>query len=285
MDRLDFIEGSALTAALLEASAPKPGNVSPFARSGKTGFEHFIVSSAAIAPIMRKLANGDYSLGQGIFHAVNGSMSIQRGGNVHLGVILLFAPIAYAAGSSESLDLASLRREMKGVIENAGYEETVYVYNAIKHAEPAGVPKIVFDKSTLKRIIESKLSLRDWMSEGKEHNLIAGEYCSDYGLSFEIALPALLNTYRNGKDIFHSIIQAFLTVLSGNRDSLILGKFGEETAKEVSKRAGEALKSGEASEIENFDGYLRKNGINPGTTADIIASALYLGILSGEIGF
>ena len=272
-------------AALLEVSAPKPGNVSPFARSRNTGFEHFIASSAVIAPVMRKIAKGEHSLGQGIFHAVNRSMSVQKGGNVHLGVILLFAPIASAAGTAESMDLASLRREIKNVVESAGYEDTVYVYNAIKHAEPAGVPKIVFDKSTLKRIIDERLTLKDWMSEGKGHNLIAGEYCSDYRLSFEVALPAILKDYEKSRNMFYSITQAFLTVLSENSDSLILGKFGEETAKNVSKRAGEALDSGDESEMEKFDGYLREKGINPGTTADIIASALYLGILSGEIRF
>ncbi len=285
LSREELVEVSAVTAALLEASADKPGNVSPSHSKGNTRFEHYIASSAAIGPEMRRISTGEHSLGQGIFHAVNRSMSVQKGGNVHLGVILMFGPIASAAGSSESLDLASLRKEISAVLVSATYEDTVYVYNAMKHAEASGISEEALSEDALRMIIEKRMPLREWMAEGKDTNLIAGEYCSDYGITFENALPAILEGLDERKTILHSVRDAFLELLSKYPDSHIAGTFGDETAKEVSRRAREALKSGEESSAAELDGYLREKGINPGTTADITAAALYLGILSGEISF
>ena len=283
ISREELVDQSAFMAAMLEASAPKPGNVSPFHSKGKTRFEHFIASASAIAPVMGRIATGEFSLGQGIFHAVNRSMSVQKGGNVHLGVILLFAPISSAAGVSESLDLASLRREIGEVIASADHHDTVYVFNAIKYAEPSGVPKEPFTQKGLERIIGKEKSLKDWMKEGEEHNLIAREYVRDFEISFETALPALLNTYREGHDIFHSIVTSFLTVLSRYEDSLILGKFGREAAEDVRNRAKKVLRNLNDDYLRDFDAYLREKDMNPGTSADIVASALYLGVVSSEI--
>ena len=283
ISREELVEQSAFMAAMLEASAPKPGNVSPFYSKGKTRFEHFIASASAIAPVMGRIATGEFSLGQGIFHAVNRSMSVQKGGNVHLGVILLFAPISSAAGVSESLDLASLRREIADVIASADHHDTVYVFNAIKYAEPSGVPKKPFTKKGLEQIIGGKKSLKEWMKEGEGHNLIAREYVKDFEISFETALPALLNTYREGHNIFRSIVTSFITVLSRYEDSLILGKFGKEAAEDVRNRAKKVLRNLNGESLRDFDTHLREKGMNPGTSADIVASALYMGIVSGEI--
>ena len=283
ISREELVEQSAFMAAMLEVSAPKPGNVSPFHSKGKTRFEHFIASASAIAPVMGRIATGGFSLGQGIFHAVNRSMSAQKGGNVHLGVILLFAPISSAAGISESLDLASLRREIGEVIDSAGYQDTVYVFNAIKYAEPSGIQKEVFTEKELEQIIGREKRLKEWMKDGEEHNLIAREYARDFEISFETALPTLLNTYREGHDIFRSIVTSFITVLSRYEDSLILGKFGKEAAEDVRNRAKKVLRDLSDESLRDFDIYLREKGMNPGTSADIVASALYIGIVSGEI--
>ena len=285
LSREELVEVSAVTAALLEASADKPGNVSPLHSKGRTRFEHYIASSAAIGPEMRRISTGEHSLGQGIFHAVNRSMSVQRGGNVHLGVILLFGPMASAAGSSDSLDLASLRKEISAVLSSAAYEDTVYVYNAMKHAGASGISGDVLSEDALRRIIEERIPLKEWMAEGKDKNPIAGEYCSDYRITFEMTLPAIRERMDEGKTVSHAIREAFLEFLSKHPDSHIAGIFGDETAEDISRRAGEVLKSGETSSIAEFDAYLREKGINPGTTADLMASGLYLGLLSGEISF
>lgn len=282
ISREKFVEQSAFMAAMLEVAAPKPGNVSPYRKRGRTGFEHFIASSSAIAPVMGDIASGEFSLGQGIFHAVNRSMSIQSGGNVHLGIILLFAPIASAAGASESLDLASLRYEIGRTIDSGTYEDTIYIYNAIKHASPSGLPKEVFSERSLRKIIDEKKTVREWMSEGKKDNLIAREYCTDFEISFETVLPSIIESYRKKRDIFHAIIHAYLILLSRYEDSHIIAQFGKKAALDVKKRAMELLKNME-EKIGEFDRYLRDRDMNPGTSADMVASALYLGILSGEI--
>ena len=64
-------------------------------------------------------------------------------------------------------------------------------------------------------------------------------------------------------------------------------QLGMSVAREVSRRAGEALRLGGLTTEEGkkavleLDKYLRKGGINPGTTADLTASSLLVAILTG----
>ncbi len=283
IDRADYVSEKAVAAAVLEASAPKPGNVSPYHSHGKTRFEHFVASSSAIGPVMRKIASGDYSLGQGVFHAVNRSMNVQKGGNVHLGVILLFGPIASAAGSAPSLELSSLRRELAEVLRDATYEDTVYTYNAMKHSDASDIPKAALDESALKEIIDMKLPLLEWMDKGAEHSAIAREYASSYAASFEIALPAMKEMYEK-TDLLSAIVHSYIVLLTKYPDTHIASVHGKDAAEELKTFVVETLKGGGSPEkLEKIRKFIEEKGYNPGATADIVASALFIGLLSGEI--
>lgn len=284
IDRADLVAESAVMAAVLEASAPKPGNVSPAHPHGKTRYEHFLASSSALGPVVRKIATGDYSLGQGMFHGVNRSLTVQKGGNVHLGIMLLFGPISSAAGSADFLDAASLRREIGDVMKAATYEETVYVYNAIKHAEASGIPDKAMEESSLKEIIDRKLPLLDWMKRGADKSLVAGEYATDYEKSFEVTLPAIKSMLENGADILTAIVHSYIVLLSRFPDTHIAGIYGEKTAVELrdfvkNKLAG----GGNPEKLREIREFIEERGYNPGASADIVASALFIGLVSGEI--
>src|SRR3989442_2204544 len=56
------VAAAAQLACLLEASAPKPGNVSPFASFRDATYEDFLASAAAIGPAL-VAAGGRYALG------------------------------------------------------------------------------------------------------------------------------------------------------------------------------------------------------------------------------
>jgi len=64
-------------------------------------------------------------------------------------------------------------------------------------------------------------------------------------------------------------------------------ELGMSVAREVSRRAGEALRLGGLTTEEGrravleLDKNLRGRGINPGTTADLTASSLLVAILAG----
>ena len=98
----DTVAGCASLAALLEVSAyPKPGNVHRTRDFKDTKYEHFLAGSIPLGTYMGKAADEGNSLGIGsiIHQSVKSMLEWQSGGNVNLGIILLFTPIATAAGA------------------------------------------------------------------------------------------------------------------------------------------------------------------------------------------
>src|SRR5207253_154562 len=80
-------------ACLLEVSAPKPGNVSPFASFRDTTYEDFLASAAAIGPALA--GAGQRSLGATIRAAAEATARWAPS-NTNLGLVLLLAPLARA---------------------------------------------------------------------------------------------------------------------------------------------------------------------------------------------
>src|SRR5947208_4516279 len=88
------VAAAAQLACLLEASAPKPGNVSPFASFRDATYEDFLASAAAIGPAL--LMAGKRSLGATIRAGVEATARWAPS-NTNLGLVLLLAPLARAA--------------------------------------------------------------------------------------------------------------------------------------------------------------------------------------------
>ena len=87
--------GSAVQlACLLEASASKPGNVTPGRRFRDMSYEDFLASAAAIGPAFTRA--GERGLGATILEAIEATRRWTRA-NTNLGIILLAAPLARAA--------------------------------------------------------------------------------------------------------------------------------------------------------------------------------------------
>ena len=97
-------------AILLEVSAEKPGNVNLTSSFEGTICQHFLASAVAAGPSFqeaayrgtlvaeKKLGVGEVGLGQLIKTCASDVNAWQRGGNTILGTIMLFMPIAVAAG-------------------------------------------------------------------------------------------------------------------------------------------------------------------------------------------
>jgi triphosphoribosyl-dephospho-CoA synthase len=80
-------------------------------------------------------------------------------------------------------------------------------------------------------------------------------------------------------DIREAIVRAFLRELARAPDSLVVRRHGPEVAVDVAARAAEVLAAGAAwpDAAANFDRSLRSPvRVNPGTTADLVAAALYI---------
>lgn len=296
-------------AIILEVSADKPGNVNLVVDFEGTRVEHFLASSVAAGPSFyeaayrgieiaqkkRKLA--DAGLGELIKWGIKDIEEWQRGGNTLLGTIMLFAPLAVAAGMTPidkkyNMDYVVLRKNMDAVIKASTSQDSVAVYEAIDIAKPSGLncaPDLsVKDKKSKNRLIEENVTLHQVFKIAADYDDICSEWVKNFPITFDLAYPYLQNELKH-KDLNSSIVNTFLKVLATNPDTFISRKVGLEKAQEVSNGAKEILELGGSESAEGktalvaFDKRLRKagNDYNPGTTADITAAALALTTLSG----
>lgn len=276
---------SAQLALLLEVSAyPKPGNVSRTHDFVDTRYEHFLASSVAVYPVLREAAVRSEGVGELVRKGVEESIKWQSGGNTHFGALLLLIPLAMAAGACESFDMGEIERKAKEVMLNTNVDDAVEVYRAFPKAKVkvrTDVPELdVMDENSLKEIKEKKLSLYEILTISASYDLISRELVRGFEKTFGYA--SLLMDFATKRSINDAIAHAYLRFLSEEEDTFVKMKFGTEKSKYVLERAKEIVNSGYVrKEIEEFNEVLIREGINPGSTADIIAAALFVDILGG----
>ena len=272
----DRIATLAQAACLIEVSARKPGNVSPGRDFEDTTYEDFLLSAAAIGPAFRRVAEA--GVGETVRAAVQATR-VRVHANTNLGMVLLLAPLACAAGRESGPLRAALSRVLRGL----SVDDARAAYAAIRLANPGGLGRApaqdVCDEPTL--------SLREAMALAAERDTIAREYVSDYDVTFRLAVPAIQQARSRGWSRTEAAAEAYLCVLAEVPDTLIARKEGAARARAVSERAREVLSAGAAGSAERaraeaaFDGELRERGhrLNPGTSADLVAAALFVSLL------
>jgi triphosphoribosyl-dephospho-CoA synthase len=294
-------------AMLLEVSAAKPGNVNLTVGFEGTRVEHFLASAVAatasfeeaarrgIAVHDKNLSVNAVGMGQIIKRCAADINAWQKGGNTLLGTVILFVPIAVAAGmtpTEENFDLARLRENLRLTVESTTAEDAVHLYEAIALAKPSGLggaPDLDVNAPASKtRILGENVSLYDVFKIAASYDDVCSEWVSNYWITFDLAYPYLMQQLERG-DLNTAVVHTFLKILSEHPDTFIARKVGVEKAREVSLDAKKILELGglETSEgkksILDFDRKLRESGnqLNPGTTADLTAVALALCTLSG----
>ena len=91
--RTDVVRAAQL-ACVLEASAEKPGNVTPSHDFDDTSYEDMLRSGIALGPELG--CAGERGVGETVLAAVRASRGA-AGANTNLGIALLLAPLARAA--------------------------------------------------------------------------------------------------------------------------------------------------------------------------------------------
>jgi len=296
-------------AILLEVSAAKPGNVNFVVGFEGTRVEHFLSSAVAAAPSFEMAANrgiavsnhrlrvSDVGMGQIIKKCVADVNAWQKGGNTLLGTVILFAPLAVAAGMTPArgnfvFEIPRLRENVKLTVESTTPEDAVHLYEAIDIAKPSGLndaPDLdVHDPRSKERILKENVSLYQVFKIAAGYDDVCSEWVNNYPITFNLAYPYLREQLKS-RDLNTAIIHTFLKVLSEHPDTFIARKVGFKKASEISLDAKKVLRLG-GVETSNgrkstlkFDKRLRESGnlFNPGTTADITAAALALCTLSG----
>lgn len=275
------IAQAAQLAAVLEVSAAKPGNVGPEHRFRDAGYEDFLRSALAIGPAMADAVHA--GVGATILRAVADTRRVV-GANTNLGIILLFAPLARAAAEGTG----ELRSRLHRTLAALSVADAEAAYEGIRLASPGGLGQVpeqdVRDTPTV--------TLRAAMALAAPRDAIAREYMSDYAITFGIGEPALERAVAGGASLRAAATEAFLRILARVPDTLIARKCGVEMARRVSQRAAEVLEAGPPDTPERrialteLDIALRgrHNALNPGSTADLTAAALFVRLLEHNSG-
>jgi triphosphoribosyl-dephospho-CoA synthase len=263
-------------ACLLEVSAPKPGNVSPGRHFHDTRYEDFLASAVAIGPALA--AAGENPLGTTIRRAVEATLRWARS-NTNLGIVLLLAPLARAA----LREGAGLRERLRTVLAETTVTDAGEVYAAIRRARPGGLGEAKAEDVAGAPTV----SLRDAMSLAADRDAIAREYVTDFALTFETGVPAVLAARRERLAWSDTVVEAYLALLDATPDTHIARKLGAAEAAAISLQAREARAAGGTRSPEGrralglLDAELRdeRNRRNPGATADLTCAALFVVIL------
>jgi triphosphoribosyl-dephospho-CoA synthase len=263
-------------ACLLEVSAPKPGNVSPSHAFHDTRYEDFLASAVAIGPALASA--GTRPLGVTIRTAVEATARWTKS-NTNLGIVLLLGPLARAA----SLVGGDLRSRLGRVLAETTTADAAEVYAAIRLARPAGLGHVPAEDVAA----APSVTLREAMSLAAERDAVAGEYVTEFTMTFEIGVPALRVARRDGLSWSDAVVETYVRLLGVQADTHIARKLGLAAAEGVSRRAREVQAAGGVRSpggreaLSAFDLELRDatNSRNPGTTADLTCAALFVVII------
>jgi triphosphoribosyl-dephospho-CoA synthase len=268
----EAVAGAAQLACVLEASAEKPGNITPRHDFADTSYEDMLRSAVALGPELGRAA--ERGVGNTVLAAVRATQRV-AGANTNLGIALLLAPLARAA----LLGGVSLRERTEEVLHGLTLDDARGAYAAIRAAGAGGLDEPVEHDVR----DEPTLALRDAMDAAAERDSVAAEYATGFALTFERGLPALTRALDAGLGPRPATVRLFLELLAAVPDTLIARKRGPRAAEEVSAEAARVL-AGRAS-VEAFDASLRRDGnaLNPGTTADLVTAVLFVALLDGRL--
>lgn len=266
-------------ACLLEATAPKPGNVHRGADFEDVTYLDFAVSAVAIQPAVEAAAAGA-PLGRSVLAAVAATHELV-GTNTNLGMLLLFVPLAKAPHG------VPLGEGIAQVLAGLTADDARDVYAAIRLAHPGGLGRV----AEADVAAEPPRDLLSAMRLAAERDAIARQYANGFDDVLSKALPWLVEGQRRGWSLLDAIVHAHLRLMSELPDTLIARKCGGAVAQQAADRAAEVLRCGAPGDEEyhralgDLDFWLRGDGHrrNPGTTADLIAAGLFAGLREGTI--
>jgi triphosphoribosyl-dephospho-CoA synthase len=272
----EAVVGAAQLACVLEASAEKPGNVTPRHDFADTSYEDMLRSAIALGPEIGRAA--ERGVGETVLAAVRATRRV-AGANTNLGIALLLAPLGRAA-----LLGGPLRERVEDVLGALTLDDAGAAYAAIRAAGAGGldepVEHDVRDTPTLR--------LREAMAAAAERDSVAAEYATGYAITFDLGLPALTRALDDGLGPRPAAVELFLGLLAAVPDTLIARKRGRAAAERVSADAARVLAAGgvrDDAPLQAFDASLRRDGnaLNPGTTADLVTAVLFVALLEGRL--
>lgn len=262
---------------LLEVSAaPKPGNVDRERDIVGLHFDQFLAGAVGARDGLRLAETG--AIGEAFETAVAG-MADAAGTNTQFGTLLLLTPLVRAAAGGE------LTRETASqVAEATTVDDAAAFYHAFEHADvavddpPPGIEDLDVRRGSdaVPDVRERGLTLYEVMEASAAHDANASEWVEGFPRVFRAAD----RIEADDGPLTDRAVTAFLSLLAEAPDTLVATQHGDAVASEIQERALD-LQGAPDEEIRAFADELVERGVNPGTTADLTAAALFVALERG----
>jgi triphosphoribosyl-dephospho-CoA synthase len=268
---------SAQLALLLEvAGTPKPGNVDRAREYPDLRFEHFLAGAVGAREGLALAADGG-SVGESFRTAVAG-MSAQSGGNTQFGAVLLVTPLVAAAAAGD-LSPAGLR----DTLSETTVADAADFYRAFEHVDvavddpPEGMEELDVRRGAdaVPAVRERGLTFGTVMARSAPVDGVAAELTAGCPRAFAVADRVA----EGSGPVTDRAAAAYLEALAAEPDTFVVTQHDRETAEEVCRRAAAALDGEEDPAVLAAE--LVDRGVNPGSTADIVAGGLFVALERG----
>ncbi|MEX2113688.1 MAG: triphosphoribosyl-dephospho-CoA synthase [Pirellulales bacterium] len=268
----------AALATIIEATAPKPGNVHRGADFDDSTYPDFLVAAVATAPVFDEAV--ELPLGQTVFAAVDVTRRAV-GTNTNLGTILLLAPLAKVPRA------IPLARGVVDVLARLSPDDARDVYAAIRLAAPGGLGT----SDTADVHDEPPPALLAAMRLGAERDMVARQYAENFHHVLNVVVPWLQEALAVGMSLSATVVHVHLRLMAEFPDSLIARRRGADVAHQSAGMAAAVLAAGRPGHegyheaLADLDFWLRGDDHqrNPGTTADLLAAGLFAALRDGII--
>ena len=262
-----------LAACRDELRALKPGNVHIHAPGHGMQVWHFERSAEASAP---HVADPGLAVGRRIRRAMEASFAI-AGCNTNLGILLLAAPLARAA-DHPGLSGNGLRERLAAVLGALDLDDAAEAFAAIRLANPAGLGRVDVEDVTR----PPSMTLMKAMQLAAGRDRISRAYATDYEDVFVLGLGELRRARRIAATPELAVTTLHMALLAAFPDSHVARKHGPEAAAAMQSEAV-ALKDAwhpaatplSVPRLLALDADLKRRGLNPGTTADLVVATLF----------
>jgi triphosphoribosyl-dephospho-CoA synthase len=263
-------------ALLLEVTGtPKPGNVDRHREYDDLRFEHFMAGAVGSTRGLN-LAQQGAAVGRAFERSVVG-MAEQSAGNTQFGALLLLVPLVRAA-SDEDRTLSP--EGVNEIIEATTVDDACDFYRAFEHVgvavddPPSGLEALDVRQGTQAEptLRDRELTLLDVMQLSADVDGVAREWMEGFQRSFAAAEWI----EENDGPVPDRASDAFLRLLAEEPDTFIVKQHDQTTAEEATERVQETL-DGERDPDMLAEEFVQQD-INPGTTADLTAAALFIAL-------
>lgn len=257
----------------LDIQSLKPGNISVYSGGKDLSVDDFLNSAeASVGPITEP----NISLGRRILNAISATQASVNT-NTNLGMVLLMAPLVQAKLLQKGAE--SIGGALSKVLLATSVQDSVDVYQAIRLANPGGMG----EKNNQDVSEEPTVSLLNTMKIAADWDLIAAQYSNSFNDIFNFGVPRFSKLMKQWEDEKWATTGLFMSFLAHYPDSLIERKYGSLKAREISDMIHDLELELGCSDIPDeyeiqlleIDRQLKRELINPGTSADLTAASIF----------